>query len=465
MDQEIEQFLVLSERALSYRQTAIEVANRLNARLSTGSPLTGADLEFLREGTRDYLAMRQQLWTLASAHECWIDPPDALRAQLDPQVRTDGILMSLSAALLLYDNYLLIAAVYDQDTQLRRVLNQPDKGYALPSHRLTEVTHSFLSSENSERIQVALAYYQKAIVPMPSQGDTPARAYLRQLIAQSPSYAEIQDNRMPADLKVSVRHLRTLSTDTLADLSREGLNLFSMFFGNAVGLVETRHGKLYNQPVLEKQLAVQIRAGDILLEKTPFRLTDLMIPGYWGHAAIWVGSETELRELGVWDHPAVRPYQDAIRRDKRIVEALRAGVMLNSFAHFLNVDDFAVLRPTQSDRAVKAARVVRAFRQLGKSYDFNFDVETSDKIVCSELVYQVYTEMPWPTSTQLGRATISPDQVALRATPGGPLKVMLLVEDGQLVEADFAGRMQALLGVDGQKKLLETNDSYKLVTH
>ena len=33
------------------------------------------------------------------------------------------------------------------------------------------------------------------------------------------------------------------------------------------------------------------QAGDILLEKTPFRLTDKLIPGYWGHAAVWIGGE------------------------------------------------------------------------------------------------------------------------------------------------------------------------------
>ena len=35
-----------------------------------------------------------------------------------------------------------------------------------------------------------------------------------------------------------------------------------------------------------------MQAGDILLEKTPFRLTDKMIPRYWGHATIWTGHYT-----------------------------------------------------------------------------------------------------------------------------------------------------------------------------
>ena len=99
--------------------------------------------------------------------------------------------------------------------------------------------------------------------------------------------------------------LESIGSDELALLSKEGLNLFSMFFGNSVGLIETRRGKLYRRPQLAASIRQELRAGDILLEKTPFRLTDMLIPGFWGHAAIWTGSEEELKALGIWQHPLV----------------------------------------------------------------------------------------------------------------------------------------------------------------
>ena len=49
---------------------------------------------------------------------------------------------------------------------------------------------------------------------------------------------------------------------------------------------------------------------------------------------------------------------------------------------------------------------------MGKTYDFNFDVETTDKLVCSELLYQSFGDVAWPTEKYLGRVTISPDNVA-----------------------------------------------------
>jgi hypothetical protein len=71
---------------------------------------------------------------------------------------------------------------------------------------------------------------------------------------------------------------------------------------------------------------------------------------------------------------------------------------------------------------------------LGKKYDFNFDVNTTDKIVCSELAYVSFPSIDWPTQKTLGRYNISPDNVAQLAWNNVPLKLILLYHDGQLVD-------------------------------
>ncbi len=183
-------------------------------------------------------------------------------------------------------------------------------------------------------------------------------------------------------------------------------------------------------------LTGDLHAGDILVERTPFRLTDSFIPGRWGHAALWVGSEPELRALGIWDDPVVRPHHEAIRAGRGVVEALRSGVELNSLGHFLNVDDLAVLRPVTQTAAQQAETVLQALRQMGKRYDFNFDVETRDRLSCAELVYHAYGRLDWPTRRQLGRAVITPDDIAGRALGGGPLAVIDLYTDGERTRGD-----------------------------
>ena len=55
-----------------------------------------------------------------------------------------------------------------------------------------------------------------------------------------------------------------------------------------------------------------------------------------------------------------------------------------------------------------------------ETYDFNFDVETTDKLVCSELLYQSFGDVNWPTEPYIGRTTISPDNVVSLALFDNP---------------------------------------------
>jgi len=185
---------------------------------------------------------------------------------------------------------------------------------------------------------------------------------------------------------------------------------------------------------------------DILLEKTPFRLTDKLIPGHFGHVAIWTGTKAELVGLGVWNDEHVKRYADQLvegvtsdssKEGHQIIEALRSGVQLSTLDHFMNIDDFAILRPIFQDKSrdrLTQQAVVMAFRQLGKKYDFNFDVNTTDKIVCSELAYVSFPSIDWPTQKTLGRYNISPDNVAQLAWNNVPLQLIVLYHDGQLVD-------------------------------
>ena len=68
-----------------------------------------------------------------------------------------------------------------------------------------------------------------------------------------------------------------------------------------------------------------------------------------------------------------------------------------------------------------------ALRQIGKAYDFNFDVETTDKIVCSQLVYLAYDKIDWPAESVVGCYTISPDNIAIKSLNNGPFELILSI--------------------------------------
>ena len=451
LEREIHRYQQLVERSLTYRAESIRVARKLKERIANQEPLNGYDLDLLNEGMLAHLELRKELWNIAERYECLVDAPGEVisRLGISPETRLRAVMFSLSAALVLYDNYLLAIAIYEEDDKLRRLLNDRDTGYNIGRFELANVSLSYNSIHNRKRTRDAIRFFESNLKHVSEDflenADT---RYIYLLINQSPSYQKVK-NLAPFDvLSRKVSFFGAASTDKALELRDEGVNLFSMLFGNSLGLVATRKGKLYGRNEIAGMLNEKLQAGDILVEKTPFRLTDQLIPGHWGHAAIWVGTEQELKQLGIWEHPVVIRYHSEIRRGHRIVEALRTGVQMSSLEKFLNIDDLGILRNNRLKPDQRSRTIIRALRQVGKAYDFNFDVETTDRIVCSELVYVSFTDIDWPTESKLGRATISPDNVASKAFGGGPLQLIDLYIDGEQVVDQPVKKLQLLMRKD-----------------
>jgi uncharacterized protein YycO len=194
-------------------------------------------------------------------------------------------------------------------------------------------------------------------------------------------------------------------------------------FGNTAGGVRWRKGHLLKKENIHQEILDQLKPLDIITEKTYFALTDKLIPGHFGHNAIWLGTKEELIKNGMWNHRAIIPYHKDIEAGKSILESDRTGTHLKSLKVFMNVDEFAILRLKEihslTNERVEEIYTV-ALSQIGKIYDFNFDVETTDKLVCSELLYQSFTNVFWPTKPYLGRVTITPDNVTSLALYDNP---------------------------------------------
>jgi hypothetical protein len=157
-----------------------------------------------------------------------------------------------------------------------------------------------------------------------------------------------------------------------------------------------------------------LKPMDILLEKSPFSLTDKFIPGHFGHAALYLGTKEQLENINMWNHPDIIPYQEEIISGKTILEAIRTGVHLTSIEEFNNIDEVTIMRKKDvlDSTPLLIESIKRGFDQIGKEYDFNFDVENLDKIVCSELIYLVFGQVHWPSKYRLGRASVTPDNIA-----------------------------------------------------
>ncbi len=149
--------------------------------------------------------------------------------------------------------------------------------------------------------------------------------------------------------------------------------------------------------------------GDVIVERRNWYLSNIGLPGFWPHAALWVGSPDELT---AWStdpeidkafgkplthylaekHPeAWNAYNvpDHEGNPRRILEAISEGVSFNAAEESIRADYVAAMRPKLT-KVEKAKAIDRAFGYAGRPYDFDFDFYTDSSLVCSELVFKAY---------------------------------------------------------------------------
>ncbi|MBK9990848.1 MAG: hypothetical protein IPP19_08985 [Verrucomicrobia bacterium] len=435
----------LVERSLAWRVRARTFLAQAEPRLR-GGVLSSGDLNTLYRGGEDYvfLSRRWQALIDLQGNEAWRRMGPKLA--VDPLARTQTKLV-LAAALMQFDDYALGVDPYFKERKLRKLLKSD---HAEVVGELDGAVRQFINPLRRQRLARAVMWYR-------AEGSRATECsedeqFLDEVITQSSGYqffARQLTERLINEWLTGGHAGITFLTDTLSQFTVTVMNTTSQVVGNTMGLIQTRSGYLRELPSEYRgELRSRLKPLDVLLEKTPFRLTDKSIPGHYGHVAVWVGTEEELKALGIWDEPVVRLYHDRIRAGAAIIEALRPGVEINTLEQFLNIDDLLVIRRRALTPADIRAGLLRAFAQIGKAYDFNFDVESDRRIVCSELAFVVFPDVGWATSSVLGRQSISPDQVAVQAQPGGPFAPEVIFHDGVEIKQNLPDTLDCLLKAD-----------------
>ena len=161
---------------------------------------------------------------------------------------------------------------------------------------------------------------------------------------------------------------------------------------------------------IRRTIAGQLEPGDVLITRHATALTNLFMPGFWPHAALYVGTPAQRDALGI----AVPAGKRALWVDDVCtLEALKDGVRLRRLSDTLAVDFFVVLRPTLSADTIREA-IERGIAHEGKMYNFDFDFFSSDRLVCTEVVYRAYDGLEglsFPLKDRAGRKTLSAEDL------------------------------------------------------
>lgn len=159
------------------------------------------------------------------------------------------------------------------------------------------------------------------------------------------------------------------------------------------------------------EMGTVMEPGDIILQRRNWHLSNVGIPGFYSHAALYTGSLEKMDKYFVTEFPYLgynkfselvkdkfpKVYEAYYEQDDygysgEIMEAIEPGVVLQSLAKSLNADFVVALRPNLLTKKDKLLSLLVTFEEFGKPYDYNFDFDTTDALVCSELVYNSYAE-------------------------------------------------------------------------
>lgn len=352
-------------------------------------------------------------------------------------------------------------ALVEADAEIKKILNHGHSEYGLDKHHYRDFRRHILSADHTRRYNaVAAITPAKPLSPI-----TNALRYERSAIAE-------------------LNRLATITTGTTARVSETAYKgWFPIQKGVARGMGKVKFWRIGQTLITPEQalaFSQQLEPGDFYVTRKEWRMTNLGIPGYWTHSALYIGTVQErddyfnTPEVNQWVMEqgietgrledlllatSVEYQRQPIFDDNgeiRVVEALDAGVIFNSIETSLDADGFAAFRPRLTTLE-KAMAIHAAFQYTGQPYDFSFDFDTDDAMVCSELLYKAYQPsdqqqgIAFPIERVAGRKMLTPNDIAIwfeetRNSPVQAIDLVLFVDSNEKARLAFEANEDDFLG-------------------
>jgi 1-acyl-sn-glycerol-3-phosphate acyltransferase len=356
-------------------------------------PATG---DAIRRALLSYLNCREGLFKLAWYYREPVRP--------ERELSDRAVILGTAAAAELVARGMQFVDAFDGHPDAVRKLNEGDEASGLPAGVYDRIRRNLADSDVLDALAEAEERRRGAAVP----GEEPWPRVADRAGKAAGTAAALADRIW--DYKWEGAVARAVGT---GDRGRYAAgSVVSAWIGDArVRKRASGHGLV--SPAQVEAFRARLRPGDLLVERRNWYLSNAFLPGYWKHAAIYLGGPEGMIALGIAGDPAVAarlpdmsiPDADGHRRE--VLEAISEGVVLTSLEHSIGgADAVCALRPLLPTEVVGAA-VARAVAQEGKPYDFDFDFFSHDRLVCTELVYQAYEgPLRFPLVEIMGRRTL-----------------------------------------------------------
>lgn len=374
-----------------------------------------ADNEVLGYWFARYLSIRHGLWDLIN--DCLASGDRHANGLNDEQVWSHFVVGYSAACLLIRNDRMFLFDIATHST-LQRKFNEAFIEYRIPRKQYTLIFSAFVDGRDALRIYDAIHDAKKNRKMIEHLCNDPVVGELAQRLPEFEKWLD------PSKRNYFQRLIRYLSHKW----RRKSVVVLNNLLSSAVENVGRAASEI--QLPLKKRVSVEIRKemvtllepGDVLITRHDTAFTNLFLPGFWPHAALFIGTEEQRKTFGI-----------TIDTDKAsrwcgencVLEALKDGVRFRPLTETLAVDNFLVLRPNIDDDQVRIG-IERVIAHEGKLYNFDFDFFSSDRLVCSEVVYRAFDglgSLTFPLIERAGRHTLSPEDLVDLAINTDTMKI------------------------------------------
>ncbi len=314
-----------------------------------------------------------------------------------PKLHFESFMLAYTALLVNYENGLILDSLVGDNDYIKTILNERHDEMSIPKDSFFHIKQEITNPNNLVKLNAGQANIQFF---KESNNDLVERQHARVLWSEK-KFQEIY---------VLLGKKPVIFLENPLDFFEK--NTFKSWFpfqkhiALGMGSVKTAARDYFISYEQIQEIKKELEPGDILVERKNWYLSNIGIPGFWPHAALYTGTLEELesyfsgvtyQELTITEHlqehyPQIySAYRENITVN--VIEAIAKGVIVQPLEVSAHADYLGALRPrTSKEENLKA--IITAFSYFGKPYDYNFDFATDNELVCSELVFKAYESNP-----------------------------------------------------------------------
>ncbi|QHI69039.1 YiiX/YebB-like N1pC/P60 family cysteine hydrolase [Tichowtungia aerotolerans] len=329
-----------------------------------------------------------------------------------PALHADAFFIAYGAYICQYDACLRFCELVGDNEFMQTLLNEPGDG--IPSDSFFVMKQRLTHPEVILRLNAGTAYYE----------------LIKKDLTVSPELISDFEMRRSRLFKRLGKKPDLFIDNPLDVLERNAFKAWLPVQKNVavqMSYIRTARREYFITPEILAQYRDRLLPGDILVERRNWHMTNIGIPGFWPHTALFVGTLEEIDaafgQLGFQASEKIKQlypevYAALSSKDENgfpltVIESIRPGVIFQSLEKSARCDYLGVVRPDLSQHE-KFNALLAAFSNYQKPYDLNFDFTTDNELVCSELVYKAYQSAgPLPLTPEIinGRLLLPPNEM------------------------------------------------------